>query len=162
MITRTLILLFTSFLVACGAPQTVHAKPSAPVEIDYSAPKTVRAGDEITTIIRLTATTNLKKLTVTVSPYSGLDLVSGGDRTEFTEIQSGNTREIKVNIRLTEEVGYLSVFATTTDTQGNTRTKSIALRYGTVGDTINQKMRSPGTVEDSTGEQLILMPGEAR
>jgi hypothetical protein len=155
-------LLFTCFLVACGAPQTVHAKPSAPVEIEYSAPKTARAGDEVTTVIRLTATTDLQKLTVTVSPYSGLELVSGGDHVEFTDLQSGGTREIEVNIRLTDELGYLSVFATTTDSRGNTRSKSIALRYGTADEVTIQKMTPRGMVEESTGERLILMPGEAR
>ena len=63
---------------------------------------------------------------------------------------------------MADEAGYLSVFATTTDSRGKTQSKSIAVRYGTVGDATIQKMRPQGLVEDSKGDTLILMPGEAR
>lgn len=162
MINRTLILLLTGFLVACSSPPAVQAKPSAPVEINYSVPKTVQVGDEVTTVIRFTAKTDLQRLAVSASPYSGIELLSGGDSTEFTNLKSGDTREITVSIRLVEELGYLSVVASTTDSPGSTRSKSIAVRYGSANAATLQKMQPRGLVEDAKGEKLILMPGEAR
>ena len=159
---KILVLILSSFVVACSNPPVAHAKPSAPVKIEYSVPKNIGSGAEVTTKIRFVAKTNLQRLVVNATPYSGLELVSGGDRIEFTDLQSGDVREIEVNIRLADEVGYLSVFATTTDSRGNTQSKSIAVRYGTVGDATIQKMRPQSLVEDSKGETLILMPGEAR
>jgi len=162
MTNKALILSLTVFLVACSSPPAVQAKPSAPVEINYSIPKTVQAGDEVTTVIQFTAKTDLQWLTVSASPYSGIELLSGGDRIEFANLKTGDTREITVNIRLAEEVGYLSVFATTTDSRGKTRSKSIAIRYGAVGETTIQKMRPRGLIDNSKDEKLILMPGSPR
>ena len=162
MINKILVLILSSFVVACSNPPVAHAKPSAPVTIEYSVPKNIEVGAQVTTIIRFIAKTNLQRLVVTATPYSGLELISGGDRIELNNLQSGDTHEIEVNIRLADEAGYLSVFATTTDSRGKTQSKSIAVRYGTVGDATIQKMRPQGLVEDSKGDTLILMPGEAR
>ncbi len=159
---KILVLILSSFVVACSNPLIANAKPSAPVKIEYSVPKNIEEGTEVTTKIRFAAKINLQRLVVNATSYSGLELVSGGDRVEFTNLQSGDVREIEVNIRLADEVGYLSVFATTTDSRGNTQSKSIAVRYGTVGEATIQKMRPQGIVKDSLGEKLILMPGEAR
>ena len=151
-----------SLVAACSNAPAVHAKPTAPVEIEYSVPKNVATGDEVTTVIRFVAKSNLQNLTVSASPYSGLDLLSGGDMVEFTNLQKGDTREIEVEINLLGEVGYLSVFATTTNALGNVQTKSIAVRYGTAGEATMKKIQPKGLVEGAKGEKLILMPGEAR
>lgn len=162
MINRTLMLLLTGFLVACSSPPAVQAKSSAPVEIEYSTPDKIQAGDEATTVIRFTAKTDLQTLTISASPYSGIELLSGGDSIEFANLKSGDAREITVSIRLIDELGYLSVFAATTDSRGNTQSKSIAVRYGAAGEATIRKIQSRGLTENPTGEKLILMPGEAR
>jgi len=159
---RILILILSSLVAACSNSPAVHAKPSAPVEIEYSVPKNVEAGSEVTTVIRFVAKSNLQNLSVSASSYSGLELISGGSLAEFTDLQGGDIREIEVKISLLDEVGYLSVFATTTNALGNVRTKSIAVRYGKASDATINKMQSKGLVKDSKGQKLILMPGEAR
>ena len=159
---RILVLILASFMAACSNSPAVHAKPSAPIDIEYSVPKNVEVGDEVTTVIRFVAKSNLQSLSVSASSYSGLELVSGGDMTEFIELQKGDAREIEVKISLSDEVGYLSVFATTTNALGNVQTKSIAVRYGTAGEATIKKMQSKSLVEGAKGEKLILMPGEAR
>ena len=159
---KILVLVLSSFMAACSLSSAVYAKPSAPVEIEFSVPKNVQAGEDVTTVIRFVAKTNLQHLTVSASSYNGLELTSGGAPLEFTNLQSGEVREIEVKIRLLDEVGYLSVFATTTNLLGNVRTKSVAVRYGSVGEATIQKMKSQRVMDDSTGEKLILMPGDAR
>ncbi len=159
---RIFVLILSCFVAACSNQPAAHAKSSAPVNIKYSVPKTIEVGAEVTTTIQFVAKINLQRLVVSALPYSGLELVSGGDRIEFTGLQRGDIREIEVNIRLADEVGYLSVFAATTDSRGNTLSKSIAVRYGTVGKAMIQKMRPRNLIEDSKGDKLILMPGDAR
>ena len=162
MINRALVLFLVSFLIACGSLSPVQAKPSAPVQIDYIIPKTVQAGDEVTTIIRFTSKTDLQSLTVSTSPYSGLELLSGGESFTFSNLKDGDVREISVSIRLLEELGYLSVFSTTINLRGSIRSRNIAVGYGSANATALKKNHSRGLKTDSQGARLILMPGEAR
>ena len=146
-------ILFFSLGALCACATVVpvaQAKPTAPVEIDYDQPKTVKAGDEITTTLDVTATARLVRLKVKVVPYRGLELVS-------SEQQS-----IPVTIRmLNNEVGYLSVFATTTTSRGD-RTRAAMLKFGQAGDVTLQRMKSDSVKDAVTGENLNIMKGEAR
>ena len=162
MINRALVLFFASFLITCGSLSAVQAKPSAPVKIDYTVPKTVQAGDDVITIIRFTSKADLQYLTVSTSPYSGLELLSLGESITFINLKAGDIREISVSIRLLEELGYLSVFATTTNLLGSTRSRNIAIGYGSSNAIELKKKQSKGVESDSQGNRLILMQGEAR
>jgi len=159
---KILMLILSSFVVACSNPLVAHAKSFAPVGIEYSVPKTVEIGEEVTTVIRFVVRADLQRLVLSVSPYSGLELIASGDNVEFADLQKADAREMAVNIRLTDEVGYLSIFATTTDLRGKTQTRSIAIRYGAAGEATIQKMRTPGSIDNSKDERLILMPGSPR
>lgn len=149
-------------VMVCAMPLAVSAKPTAPVAIEYSVPKNVQTGDEVSTTIRVVAQADLEGLKISVSPYEGLVLLSNKEEASFLTIKRGEAREFEVTIQLTDpEVGYLSVFATTITTT-DTRTKSIAIRYGTAGPEKNQKLRSNNLVKTQKGEDLILLPGDPR
>ncbi len=162
MIRKTKDILWICLVMVCSMPFMAFAKPTAPVAIKYSVPKNVQMGDAVSTIIRFVAQADLERLEVSVSPYEGLILTSNEKKVLFLDIKRGETRELGVKIQLTDpEVGYLSVFATTT-TAISTRTKSIAIRYGTAGPVTSQKLRSKKLVETPEGENLILLPGDPR
>jgi len=162
MLNRILLLILINFLVACSNAQSAYAKTSAPVAIEYIVPKTVEVGEQVVTKIKFVSKTNIQRMEVYADSYNGLELISGGDRTGYTELQNGDSREIEVNIRLLDEVGYLSVFATTTDSSGKVQSKSIMIRYGIAGEITKQKLKSKNVMENSNGEKLILMQGDER
>jgi hypothetical protein len=137
------------------------AKPTATVSIEYGVPENLKTGDTVSTRIGFVAETDSERLDVSVAPYEGLDVVSKNEKTVFQNVRKGEKREIEVTVRLTDEIGYLSVFATITTARG-TSTKSIAIRYGTPGDATKQKLKSQNLQKTPEGKNLILFPGEAR
>ncbi len=158
-------MVFFSLCALCACATVVpvaQAKPTAPIEIDYNQPETVDAGDEITTILDVTATARLTGLKVKVVPYRGLELVSGEQEIRFEAMAKGDKQAIPVTIRMLDnEVGYLSVFATTTTSRGE-RTRAAMLKFGQAGEVTLQRMKS-GSVKDAvTGENLNIMKGDPR
>ena len=162
MMNKILIVILFSLMTACSNQSVVHAKPTAPVAIEYSVPKNIQPGTEITTSIRFVAMTDMQLLAVSASSYEGLTLISGGHPVEFTNLKRGDSREMEVTIHLDEERGYLAVYASSTATTGKTRSKSITIGYGSAGAATKQKMKSPHYSEQNSGEKLILMPAEDR
>jgi hypothetical protein len=71
-----------------------------------------------------------------------------------------DSHETEVKIRLDDEVGYLAVYAETTDTQRRTEHKNTTIRYGSAGISTQQKIKSPFLDESSTGEKLIVIPAD--
>jgi hypothetical protein len=160
---RLVFIFLTCFVTACSSPQNVQAKPSAPVKIEYSVPKDVQSGEEVTTVIRFTAETDLQRMEVSASAWRGVELLSSDEANVFEGLKRGDSREFEVRVRLTdEELGYLSVVATTISTLGSTRTKTTAIPYGTAGAITQQKLESPNLQEGADGERLILQPGSPR
>jgi hypothetical protein len=153
--------LFFALSMGTSVSLAAAAKPTAPVSIEYSVPKNVQTGDTVSTTIRFVAQADLEQLEVSVAPYEGLDVVSKNEKAIFQNAKKGEKREIEVTIRLTAEIGYLSVFATTTTPRG-TSTETIAIRYGTPGDATKQKLKSERLQKTQEGENLILLPGEKR
>lgn len=148
-------------IVAISVSYAAQGKPTAPVSIEYSVPKNLKTGDTVSTTIKFTAQANLEQLEVSVAPYEDLEVVSKNEKAVFQTVKKGETREIEVTVRLTAEIGYLSVFATTTTARGSS-TKTIAIRYGTAGDVTKQKLKSQKLQKTQEGEKLILFPGEKR
>lgn len=148
-------------VLSIGASIEAKGKPTAPVSIEYSVPKNVLTGDTVSTIISFVADTNLEQLAVSVAPYEGLEVVSKNEKIIFQNVKKGEQREIEVTVRLTAEIGYLSVFATTTTSRGAS-TKTVAIRYGTPGDATTQKLKSGKLQKAQEGEKMILFPGEKR
>ncbi len=161
MFNRALVVMLACYLVVFSIPSTVEAKPSAAIDIEKITPKTIRIGEEARSVIRFTAKTDLQHIEVSLSPYSGIELLSHEGYIRFSGLKRNNYREVEVRIKLTKETGYLSVFATTTDMAGNTQTRSIALRYGTLSDTSNRKS-SRKNENNASRKKLILMPGSPR
>ena len=159
---KILIVILFSLLTACSKQTAVHAKPTAPVTIEYAVPKSIQPGTEVTTTIRFVAVTDLQLLVVSASSYEGLTLIAGGHPIEFANLKRGENREIKVTIHLDDEHGSLAVYASTTATTGKIRAKSITIGYGSAGAATKQKMESPHYSEQKNGDKLILMPAEDR
>ncbi len=161
MFNRDSILILVCYFLMCSLPSVVNAKPSAPIDIDNVNPKISRPGEEVRSVIRFTPRTDLQHVTVSLSPYSGIDLLSSERHIEFTNLKRNDPREIEIRIRLTNKTGYLSVFATTTNMAGTTQTRSIAIRYESAVDAVNKK-GSRRIKKNSPEEKLILLPGSPR
>jgi len=152
----------SSFLLACAAPPAVVAKTSAPITIKSDASESLQSGEEFTTTLTLTAQTNLKKLELSLAPYKNIELVSKNSKADFFDINTNDTRTVEVTLRLLAPVGYLSVFATTTDALGNNRTEAKALKFGTHPKTPSRSLNQQTPSITINGEKLILMPSETR
>ncbi len=162
MFNRALIVMLACHLVVFSIPSTANAKPSAPIDIEKITPETIRIGEEVRSVIRFTAKTDLQHIDVSFSPYSGIELLSHKRHIEFFDLKRNDHREIELRIKLTRETGYLSVFARTTSMAGNTQTRSIAIRYGTPSDTLKRKPSRKNGTNNASGERLILLPGSPR
>ena len=166
---KLVILALTFLIAACSSPAMVNknssepvqqSKSSAPVTFEFNVPKDTRVGEQVTTTVRFVASIDLDELSMSAAPYSGVALVSGGEQVIMTGLKAGDAGELKVTLRLEEEVGYLVLYASTTNTQGKTLSKSATIRYGTAGAATRQKLKSPHVVDGATGQKLILMPAE--
>ena len=166
---KPVILALTFLISACSNSAMINKKSSdpvqqstlsAPVTFEFNVPKNTRVGEQVTTTIRFVASTDLNELSMSAAPYSGMSLVSGGEQVIMTGLKAGDAGEVQITIRLEEEVGYIAVFASTTNTRGNTLSKSSTIRYGTAGTATRQKLKSPHVVDGATGQKLILMPAE--
>lgn len=162
---QLLILVLVSLVAACSNPPVADAKSpdpiareknAAPVDFEFNLPTGIKKGDEITTTIRFVARTELNELVMSASPYTGLSVISGGEKKIMTGLNNGDTGEIEVTVRVNDEVGYLAVFASTTDALNRTKHKNMAVRFGTPSTTIQKKTN---TTDEQT-EKLILMPAE--
>jgi hypothetical protein len=148
-------------LAVLGFTTVLKAAPTAPVTFEYNVPSDIESGTEVTSSIRFVAGTDMQNMVVSTSAYSGLSIVSGGEQQVFTGVNKGDTYDIAVRIRLDEELGYLAVFAATTDAQGRVMNRNTAIRYGKPGATTRQRLSSGSLTTGSNGETLILMPAEA-
>ena len=120
-----LFLFGTGFLASAALAE----KPTAPVEVGYTLPSTIQTGDEITTVIRLTAESDLIQIYVSVSPGEGLEILSTPTEARYLNVKQGETREFEVKVRLTDpKEGFLNVFAVTT-TRFQQRSKGVAIPY---------------------------------
>jgi hypothetical protein len=154
---RICVLLVSCLITACSQSTLVQAKPSGPVDIEYTVPKNVAIGEVVTTILRFKAKTYLQQLVVSASPDRGLTLDSGVDKQVFTNIETGAMREVEISIILNDSKGYVTVAAETTDANGRIRHKNKMIKFNSNKiDTSRSK-----TVDYNTGEKLILMPAEA-
>jgi hypothetical protein len=160
-INRTLAILLATFAFACTNTPVVYAKSTGPVTIDYSVPKNIKAGSQVTTSISFTAKTDMH-LVMSASAYRGLDLISGGEEVVVNDLKRGESHTMDVTIRLNDAAGYLAVYAATTDANGRVKHKNIAIRYGDADANATQKMTSEKLSTEANGETLILMPAEAR
>lgn len=156
-----LIMTFSFLIIAGFVPFAAQAKPTAPVSIEYSVPKNVHTGDTVSTTMSFVAEANLEQLEVSVSPYEGLEVVSNNVKSIFQSVKKGEKREIAVTVRLTAEIGYLSVFATTITSRG-VSAKTVAIRYGIPGEATKQKLKSEKLQKTEEGKKMILFPGEKR
>ncbi len=161
MFNRSMMLLLVCYLVISSVPSMANAKPSAPIDIDNINPEIIQVGEEVRSVIRFMAKDDLQHIEVSLSPYSGIELLSHERHVKFFDLKRNDYRAIEVRIKLTNETGYLSVFATTTNMAGNTRTRSVAIRYGSSSDTLNRKS-SRKNENDALRKKLILLPGSPR
>jgi hypothetical protein len=98
-------------ITAVVSGSTAFAKPErAAVRVEYEAPAPLRLGEEATTVLTVRALADLDRVVVTMAPFQGLDLISEPKEVTFTGLKAGNTRQVTVTIRLTDErAGYLGV-----------------------------------------------------
>lgn len=130
MFLKTMMLIGMFALVVTSISSVVLAqKPSAPVRVEYDLPATIQTGDEISTVIRLTAESDLVQILVSVSPGEGLEILSTEKVARFLDVKGGQTREFGVKVRLTDpKEGFLNIFAATT-TRFETRSEAVVIPY---------------------------------
>ena len=161
---RLCVLLVSGLITACSQSTMVQAKPSGPIVIEYDIPKNSAIGETVTTTLRFVAKSYLQQLVVTVSPDRGLTLESGADQQVFTNIETGAVSEVQISVILSDSKGYVAVAAETTDTNGRIRHANKMIKFmASDFDATQLKTIDGGTgnnVDDSAGEQLILMPAE--
>ena len=101
---------------------------------------------------------------MSVSPDRGLTLESGSDQQVFTNIETGAISEVEISINLSDSKGYAAVAVETTDTNGRIRHANKMIKFiASDFDTTQLKTidgSAGNNIDDSTGEQLILMPAE--
>jgi len=172
MTNKILILILAGFASACSntldaqskaeTPMADNKKMSAPVNIESSVPKNMKAGEQITTKIRFVALADIPELVVSAKAYSGLELVSGGNELVVTNIKRGETHDMEVTVLLKDDIGYVAVYAAVINAQGKTSYNTRSIRFGSPSAATLQKMESEHLIENSQGEQLIIMPAEDR
>lgn len=89
-------------VMGCSSPLAALAKPTAPVSIEYSVPKTVQKGDVVSTLIRFVAQADLERLEVSVAPYEGLILASNEEKARFwtSKGEKHENLESKFNLQI--------------------------------------------------------------
>lgn len=165
---KTIALILSSIIVAFGYTATVQAQSFYPVALEYVAPDSIVAGSPVTTTLRLMIKADIKSLQVSANADTGLSLLSGSESREFTDLRSGETREVEVTFQLDGQDGYLVVSTTATGLVGGEKVKVRAIRFsaesaGTTTNTTNMRSaKLPNDSGSSTGERLYFMPLEAR
>ncbi len=162
MVNKRLFIILTLALSACTPtpPQTIQAKPSAPLAIEYDVPKNIQQGEQIETIIRFIAQTDLKQINVKVAAHKGIALLSEVTEVTFTDVKKDETKQLIVSVRLEDtEVGYLKVSAQIINFLGLRSVKVSSIQYGAIGPATRAKMKSHKIEKDSRGRKLIIMPG---
>jgi hypothetical protein len=93
----------------CGA--TAYAKPElAPVRIEHDPPAPMRIGEEATTVLTVRALADVDQVVVNVAPFKGVVLLSEPREATFAGLKRGDTRQLTVRVRLTDErAGTLAV-----------------------------------------------------
>ena len=151
------IILLTFFIAACGQTLVAQAKPSAAIDIQHTAPKNISSGDNAVATITLVAKTDIQHLTVDLSAYKGLTLVSGDEHIQVSGLNNGESHQLDVTIHLIDNIGYLAVKATLTDINGQQQHKNIALRFGE--RTSSSEKTNLSEIKD---KKFILMPAKKK
>jgi len=104
-----------------AAPLDQTRKPqTASVRVDFDdPPATIKTGDEVTTTLTFIALADTQRLEVDLDPDDGLELVSTPAEAVFTDMKTGDTRQLQVKVKLTAPKGSsLNVsFGTVSGTQ---------------------------------------------
>ncbi len=150
------------WLSACAMiPIPGHAKPTAPVTIQYE--QTRSPDDAINQLtLKFTATQSLSALQVVIKPSQTIEIIDGTLNHVFPATQVGATLSIPLSIRVVKNgTGYLSIFATTSTDVGN-QTRSAKLRLGERTTTPAQGNLKPFPTTHSENETTIRMQGDRR
>jgi hypothetical protein len=92
------VVLWTALAMAPGA----EARPrSGPVVIEHSSiPAGLKPGSEVTTTFTFRALGDFDQLEVSVSPFMGIRVISEPSRAVFTNVKSGEVRQLQVTVRI--------------------------------------------------------------
>ena len=151
----TITMLLVSLL---GALTSAQAKPSAPININYDAVKTVSIDETINHEVNVSSNIEIKELLVELTAKSGLTLDESSEKQTFTDIKAGESQTVLLNATLNNTVGYVVLSISATDIEGNLHYKNKVIKYGT-GSVAKQKLAVVSTVND---EKLILMPAQVQ
>ena len=108
-----------------GCADTAAAQRSAPIRVEFTVPPDLKAGDEVTTLLRFRAQEDVDRLRVEVLPFLGLQVLSEPRELTFSDVKKGTAPELEVRVRLTDpKVGSLGV---TFQTQAGSRKRAGAI-----------------------------------
>lgn len=150
-----LIVMLFSALISVTA--SIHAKPSAPINVNYHVIKIVSIDETISHELSVFSNIDLAKLSVILSPQSGLTLDESSMQS-FTNINAGENTAVLFNATYTNNVGYVIVDITATDVNGDVHYKNKVIKYGT-GSALVEKFSAVTSVND---EKVILMPAQVQ
>lgn len=136
----------------------VHAKPSAPITIEYEAIKSVDIDENVLQNISLVPSIDIQTLSVQLSARNGLSLADSSKNQTFSNVKAGDSVFVEFNAQMEETVGYVVVTVTGTDLTGQTHVKNKVIKLGT-GIIAVEKTTAVTVVND---EQIILMPAQTQ
>ena len=161
-----LVVLMSTCVNSYAAVKTVHkvmkvsGKPTAPIEISYTAPASAAIGTSVNVVVTIKALSDVSDLGLKVTANEGLSLNAG----ELVKNYGAQRRDaiFSETVAATpsaEGILYLNVFASGSF-QGKTMIRVGAVPIS-VGTSPEKKLKKSGTIEkDSTGQSVIVMPAD--
>jgi len=149
-----------------AAVKTVHkvmkmsGKPTAPIEISYTAPVSAAIGSSVNVVVTIKALSDVADFGLKVTADEGLLLNAG----ELVKNYGAQKRDAVFSETLTatpnaEGYLYLNVFASGSF-QGKTMVRVGAVPIS-VGTSPEKKLKKSGTIEkDSSGQNVVVMPAD--
>jgi len=128
--TLCIVTLWTATAVAAVAQRK---EESASVRIEFNRPpQGMKTGDETTTTIVLRAIVDTDRVDVYLGPDDGLEIVSAPPQTSITGLESGDTREVVVKVKLTAPKGSSLNVSVATQSGGHDGARAVAIDYGEI------------------------------
>lgn len=162
-------------LLAClGSPATTTAKSdnvimlppakaSAPVQIGYTVPQSIKKGESAPLSVRIWPEAAAKELTLKLVAGDHLEVISGKTEYSYGDTKAGTKlTEIITVVPQEEGVLYLNVFVTGKFGEASmARVGAIPIPVGD-GDSRKQLKQSGQSVTTPSGDKLIIMPAQEK
>jgi len=112
------VMTFVMWTTAAASPTFAEKPDTVPLRVATSVPQNARVGEEVTAVVSFSATADIQRLEVDVTPRDGVDVNAADAKRIFTSIPRGGSVEMRVRIKLTATRGSLVIGYTTTSAAG--------------------------------------------